>query len=118
HEQGGRPAQDRAIPVEFDAAGHHFYVLFAQARARAVSTFIRAMVAGFNAVDVFFLWHNDSFSFGKTGLRSIRVLSALFSAIKLPTGKSRTPSVTIGFEIGHWPQASVPFSSSMQAAVG
>jgi hypothetical protein len=60
HEQGSGAAQRGAIAIQFDATGHHFNVVFAQAFTRAVGAFVGAMVTSFNAFKVFFVWHKFS----------------------------------------------------------
>lgn len=50
HEHCCRAAKGSAIAVEGDAAHHHFYVPFLEARACAIRAFVRAVIAGFNTV--------------------------------------------------------------------
>jgi hypothetical protein len=65
HEQRRCAAKNRTISVQFNAARHHLYVVFPQAGAGAMSAFVGAVIARFNAIDVFLLWHTFPFSLGK-----------------------------------------------------
>lgn len=57
HEQGRRAAKCGAITVQFDTARHHFHVVFAQAGTGAMRAFVGAVVTGFDAFNIFFVWH-------------------------------------------------------------
>ena len=63
HQQRCRSAKHRAVPVQLNASRQCFYVLLAQAGARAVGAFIGAVVTGFNAIHVSFVRHNLPFIF-------------------------------------------------------
>jgi hypothetical protein len=71
HQQRCGSANNRAIAIERDAANHHLDILFAQAFGGAMGAFIRAVVAGFDAVDISFVWHKffPSLSVGKRSPR-------------------------------------------------
>jgi hypothetical protein len=58
-EHGGGAANGGAIAIERDAAGHRLNVVFLKAGARAIGAFVCAVVTCFDAIEIFFLSHND-----------------------------------------------------------
>jgi hypothetical protein len=61
HEFGGDRADQRAIPIEFDAPRHVLHILLLQTPARAMFAFRRACVACVDTALIFFVGHNQSF---------------------------------------------------------
>src|SRR5437879_5383806 len=57
HQQRCCAAKHGAISVQLNAAGHHFHVVFSQTSAGAISAFVRAVIAGFDAINVSLVWH-------------------------------------------------------------
>ena len=55
HKQRRGPAEHGTIPVQFNTARHHLYVVLVQAGARSMRALIGAMVTRFNAFNVFFV---------------------------------------------------------------
>jgi hypothetical protein len=63
HEFRRHCADEPAVTIQFNAAGHHFHIVLAQALAGAMFTFRGAFLAGFDAAFVFFVGHKSSFPF-------------------------------------------------------
>lgn len=59
HVSRRQSADIRAISIEPDALGHGFDVIFFEARARAVLTFLCAFLAGFDAILVLLVGHSS-----------------------------------------------------------
>jgi hypothetical protein len=62
HEQRRRPAQGRAVPIQLNTTRHHLYVTFPKTLTCAPRAFIRAVVAGLDAIDVLLISHNTPFA--------------------------------------------------------
>jgi hypothetical protein len=57
HQHGGRAADGGAIPIEGNAADHHFDVVFLQTGAGTMSTGDCAFVTSIDTALVIFVWH-------------------------------------------------------------
>jgi hypothetical protein len=62
HESHGETADVSAVAIQFDAAHHHFDVLFVQTRGRAMFAGGDAFVAGVDAALILFVFHIFSLS--------------------------------------------------------
>lgn len=71
HQRSREPAEVRAIPIEFDAARHHFHIVFVQAGGCAMLAYRGTLIASLDAILIFFVGHigysflQASFSFGR-----------------------------------------------------